>query len=67
MANDPLPFWRQIKTQPNEDDEIEDNNLLMTPYKDMHYMDLVKNFRKNNQEMSEFYGQFEVDRQKMQR
>lgn len=59
------PHHAGIMTQQAED--VEDQNLQMTPYSDMQYLDMIKKFREANKETNDFYGAFERDRKYMQR
>ena len=52
-------------TQQAED--VEDQNLQMTPYSDMEYLDMIRKFREQNKATNDFYGSFEKDRKHMQR
>ena len=59
------PHHAGIMTQQAED--VEDQNMQMTPYNDLQYMDMIKKFREANKETNDFYGAFERDRKYMQR
>jgi hypothetical protein len=59
------PHHAGIMTQ--QAGEVEDQNLQMTPYNDLEYLDMIKKFREANRETNDFYGSFERDRKHMQR
>jgi len=46
---------------------VEDQNLQMTPYSDLEYLDMIRKFREENKATNDFYGAFERDRKYMQR
>lgn len=57
------PHHEQLFTQQAE--HAPDTNLLQTPYRDMHYMEMIMKFRRDNKKDNDFYRSFEKDRKYM--
>lgn len=60
-----FPYHGHIITQQAED--VEDQNLQLTPYTDLQYFDMIQKFREDNKASNDFYASFEKDRKVMQR
>jgi hypothetical protein len=58
-----FPYHGHIVTQQAED--VEDQNLQLTPYTDMEYFEMISKFREANKASNDFYAAFEKDRRAM--